>query len=101
MAVSRPRLSLVSVLHAVVLAAAATGKEAYELFQSHATAWYGLIILIGLTGFVTDQILALFHGVLFPWAGNPGRFSRAVASFLAWPMRAVASLTKRLSRETP
>ncbi|MDP4624876.1 MAG: ABC transporter permease [Akkermansiaceae bacterium] len=52
---------------------------------------FPVIILIGITGFVTDQILAWFHGVLFPWAGTSGRISRAVASFVTWPIRTVAS----------
>ncbi|WP_411827694.1 ABC transporter permease [Luteolibacter sp. AS25] len=52
---------------------------------------FPVIILIGITGFVTDQILAWFHGILFPWAGKSGRISRAVASFVTWPIRTVAA----------
>ncbi|MFD2256544.1 ABC transporter permease [Luteolibacter algae] len=51
---------------------------------------FPVIILIGITGFVTDQILAWLHGILFPWAGTSGRISRAVASFVTWPVRTVA-----------
>lgn len=52
---------------------------------------FPIIILIGLTGFVTDQILAWFHGLLFPWASSSGRISRAIADFFSWPLRMVAA----------
>ncbi|WP_193211788.1 ABC transporter permease [Luteolibacter marinus] len=52
---------------------------------------FPVIILIGVTGFVTDQILSWLHGLLFPWAGKSGNFSRAVASFVSWPFRMVAA----------
>ena len=52
---------------------------------------FPVIILIGITGFVTDQILAWLHGILFPWAGTSGKISRAVASFVTWPIRTVAA----------
>lgn len=52
---------------------------------------FPIIILIGVTGFVTDQILAWLHGVLFPWAGRAGRISRAVADVVSWPIRTVAA----------
>lgn len=52
---------------------------------------FPVIILIGITGFVMDQILAWLHGVLFPWAGRSGRISKAVASFITWPFRTVAA----------
>lgn len=52
---------------------------------------FPVIILIGITGFLTDQILACLHGVLFPWAGTSGRFLRAVAGFVTWPIRTVAA----------
>ena len=55
---------------------------------------FPIIILIGLTGFVTDQILALFHGILFPWAGTSARITRAVADFVTWPLRTVAAGAK-------
>jgi hypothetical protein len=48
-------------------------------------------MLIGLTGFVTDQILAWFHGLFFPWASSSGRVSRALASFVTWPLRTIAA----------
>lgn len=52
---------------------------------------FPVIILIGLTGFLTDQFLAWLHGILFPWVGNSGRISRAIASFVTWPVRTVAA----------
>ncbi|GAA5482682.1 ABC transporter permease [Haloferula sargassicola] len=52
---------------------------------------FPVIILIGVTGFVTDQILAWFHGVLFPWAGKSGKLSRAVADAVMWPVRTVVA----------
>ena len=67
---------------------------------------FPVIILIGLTGFVTDQILAWLHGILFPWAGTSGRISKAVAGFVTWPIRTVAAgareriMQDELDRET-
>jgi NitT/TauT family transport system permease protein len=55
---------------------------------------FPVIILIGITGFVTDQILSRLHGVFFPWAGQAGGASRWLARALGWPARAVAGLTK-------
>jgi NitT/TauT family transport system permease protein len=55
---------------------------------------FPIIMLIGLTGFVTDQILAWLHGLLFPWAGTSGRISRAVADFVTWPLRTAAAGAK-------
>ena len=52
---------------------------------------FPIIILIGVTGFLTDQILAWLHGIFFPWAGTSGRFSRAIAAFVTWPIRTVAA----------
>ena len=52
---------------------------------------FPIIMLIGLTGFVTDQILAWFHGLFFPWASSSGRVSRALASFVTWPLRTIAA----------
>lgn len=52
---------------------------------------FPVIILIGVTGFVTDQILSWFHGILFPWAGKSGKLSRAVADAVMWPVRTVAA----------
>lgn len=43
---------------------------------------------------MTDQILALFHGILFPWAGTSARITRAVVDFLTWPVRTVAAGAK-------
>lgn len=55
---------------------------------------FPVIILIGITGFVTDQILAWLHGILFPWAGTSGRISGAVANFVTWPIRTVAAAAR-------
>jgi NitT/TauT family transport system permease protein len=51
---------------------------------------FPIIILIGVTGFVTDQLLSWLHGLLFPWAGKSGRFSRGLAAVVTWPFRMVA-----------
>jgi succinate dehydrogenase / fumarate reductase cytochrome b subunit len=40
------------------LVAAASGKEAYDAFASHATAWYGLFVLIGLTWMAFQHLLS-------------------------------------------
>ena len=55
---------------------------------------FPVIILIGITGFVTDQILSRLHGILFPWAGRSGAATRRVARCFTWPFRAVAGLAK-------
>jgi len=52
---------------------------------------FPVIILIGVTGFVTDQILSWLHGVLFPWTGKSGALSRAVAKALSWPFKAIST----------
>ncbi|MBB5350916.1 NitT/TauT family transport system permease protein [Haloferula luteola] len=52
---------------------------------------FPIIILIGVTGFVTDQVLSWLHGVFFPWAGKSGKLSRAVADAVMWPVRTVAA----------
>jgi NitT/TauT family transport system permease protein len=45
---------------------------------------FPVIILIGVIGFTTDQLLAWLRGVLFPWTGEVGPASRAVARGLFW-----------------
>jgi len=55
---------------------------------------FPVIILIGLTGFITDQILAWLHGVLFPFLGTSGKISRAVARVLFWPFRTVSQAAR-------
>ncbi len=62
---------------------------------------YPVIILIGVTGFLTDQILAWLHGMIFPWSGNPGGFSRAVASAVTWPVRTIAASARRTTQPGP
>ncbi|MBC8127914.1 MAG: ABC transporter permease, partial [Gloeobacteraceae cyanobacterium ES-bin-144] len=58
---------------------------------------FPIIILIGVTGFVTDQLLAMLHGLFFPWAGKSGPLSRAVASAVVWPVRSIVTLTRRIN----
>ena len=55
---------------------------------------FPIIILIGVTGFVMDQFLSWLHGLLFPWAGNSGAVSRAIAKGVTWPFRSVASVVR-------
>jgi NitT/TauT family transport system permease protein len=45
---------------------------------------FPIIIMIGVIGFCTDQILAWLRGIIFPWTGHVGPFSRAVARTLFW-----------------
>jgi len=52
---------------------------------------FPVIILIGVTGFVTDQFLSWLHGLLFPWAGTSCAFSRTIAKVFTWPFRAIGS----------
>ncbi len=52
---------------------------------------FPVIILIGVTGFVMDQLLSWLHGLLFPWAGTAGALSRGVARFVTWPFRTTAT----------
>jgi NitT/TauT family transport system permease protein len=52
---------------------------------------FPVIILIGVTGFVMDQLLSWLHGLLFPWAGTAGALSRGVARVVTWPFRTTAA----------
>jgi NitT/TauT family transport system permease protein len=54
---------------------------------------FPVIILIGLTGFVMDQILSWLHGIFFPWAGTSGLFTRNVINVLTWPIKVVTRKT--------
>jgi NitT/TauT family transport system permease protein len=45
---------------------------------------FPVIILIGVTGFCTDQVLSWCRGVLFPWTGECGRARRAVGRAIAF-----------------
>jgi NitT/TauT family transport system permease protein len=56
---------------------------------------FPVIILIGVTGFVMDQILSWLHGLLFPWAGKSGAMSRGLARIVTWPFRAFAEMTRQ------
>jgi NitT/TauT family transport system permease protein len=51
---------------------------------------FPIIILIGVTGFLTDQFLSWLHGLLFPWSGKSGRLSRGIFSAVTLPFRLVA-----------
>ncbi|RIV89035.1 succinate dehydrogenase, cytochrome b556 subunit [Aurantiacibacter zhengii] len=52
------------------LGALAGGPEAYETFHTHASAWYGKVVLIGLTwAFFTHMCSGLRHFVLDLGAG--------------------------------
>lgn len=51
---------------------------------------YPVIILIGVTGFVTDQFLSWLHGLLFPWAAKSSRLSRGIASVVTKPFHIIA-----------
>jgi NitT/TauT family transport system permease protein len=61
---------------------------------------FPIIILIGLTGFITDQILATLHGLFFPWAGKSGPITRAVANAVTWPVRTIFTFSRRLTTPT-
>lgn len=61
---------------------------------------FPVILLIGVTGFITDQFLALLHGVFFPWAGTCSPVTRAVASAVSWPVRSLISFTRRSNAPT-
>ena len=61
---------------------------------------FPVIILIGVTGFVTDQILSWLHGVIFPWTGRGNRFGQALFRFLGWPFRLLARLGDRTTSFT-
>ena len=56
---------------------------------------FPVIILIGITGFVMDQILSWMHGLLFPWAGKSDRFSRGVVRALGTGVRHVTEVIRR------
>ena len=58
---------------------------------------FPIIILIGVTGFVMDQILSWLHGIFFPWAGSAGPLSHAIAKVVKWPIEALATLIARIT----
>ena len=52
------------------LGCAAAGKEAYDAFLTHITAWYGLVVLIGLTwAFANHACSGIRHLLLDTGAG--------------------------------
>ncbi len=50
---------------------------------------FPVIILIGVTGFVMDQILSWLHGICFPWIGKSDPISRGLVRILKWPFNAL------------
>lgn len=56
---------------------------------------FPVIILIGVTGFVTDQILSWMHGLLFPWAGKSDKFSRSVVHGIGRGFNHVREVVRR------
>jgi NitT/TauT family transport system permease protein len=54
---------------------------------------FPIIILIGVTGFVMDQVLSALHGVLFPWSGNNGAPSQGIPRWARSTLRAITSRT--------
>ncbi len=51
---------------------------------------FPVIILIGVTGFVMDQILSWLHGIFFPWAGTSSSFTRNLIRILRWPVKMIS-----------
>jgi len=52
------------------LGCAAAGKESYDAFLTHITAWYGLVVLIGLTwAFANHACSGIRHLLLDTGAG--------------------------------
>jgi NitT/TauT family transport system permease protein len=54
---------------------------------------FPVIILIGVTGFMMDQVLSWLHGLLFPWAGRNGPGARGFFKLLMRPLLALGSPT--------
>src|SRR5690606_40698634 len=50
---------------------------------------FPVIIVIGLMGFFTDQVLSWLHGIFFPWTGRSNGFSRGIARAVGWPFRTI------------
>ncbi len=63
---------------------------------------YPIIILIGLVGFFTDQILAWLSHIFFPWAhGDKGGKSRAVANAVLWFPRFLMNAARERVTDNP
>ena len=58
---------------------------------------FPVIILIGVTGFVMDQVLSWLHGIFFPWAGKNGPLTRGIVKVMKWPVNALVTFTSRKS----
>ena len=52
---------------------------------------FPIIILIGVTGFLTDQLLSWLHGLFFPYSGRSSPISRGIADAVVWPIRTIAA----------
>ena len=61
---------------------------------------FPVIILIGVTGFVTDQILSWLHGIIFPWTGRGNPIAQTFIRFLFWPFRQLSKLSDRAGTPT-
>jgi NitT/TauT family transport system permease protein len=59
---------------------------------------YPIIILIGVTGFVTDQFLSWLHGIFFPWAGKSGPLTSSLRQMVG---RSFAALTANHRKVEP
>ncbi len=72
------------------LASLAGGPEAYETFTTHASAWYGKIVLVGLTwAFFNHMASGLRHFVLDIGAGY--ELKNNAAWSIATPLLALAA----------
>lgn len=59
------------------LGSLAAGPESYETFHAHASAWYGMVVLVGLTwAFFTHMCSGLRHFVLDIGAGYEIKLNR-------------------------
>lgn len=75
------------------LGALASGPAAYETFHGHASSWYGMVVLIGLSwAFFTHMCSGLRHFVLDIGAGYEIKSNRAfsLVSMIAGVLLTVA-----------
>lgn len=57
---------------------------------------YPIIILIGIIGYFTDQVLAWIRRPLFPWLGEPmGPTAKAIVSLAPWRRRQTSSAARK------
>ena len=62
---------------------------------------YPIIILIGLTGFVTDQVLSWLHGIFFPWAGKSGPLTSNLRQKIGRSLTTITNKNHRQAEPTP